>query len=153
MPPFAEIVVQNAHKIYRLALKMVGNQQDAEDIVQETFIKAMQIIDQFEGRSKVSTWLYRIAVNESLMFLRKQKKTVIDSDIESLTENGNYHPGQIVDGCCLPERELMNCEVKNNYTIQFKPCQMPIELLFWLCKQIDKKSNYPRKPVSDYLLN
>lgn len=109
---FAVIVDQNADKIYRLALKMVGNEQDAEDILQETFIKAMQNIDQFQGRSKVSTWLYRIAVNESLMFLRKQNKTVVNSDIELETENGDYSPRQIIDWCCLPEKELMSKEVK-----------------------------------------
>lgn len=109
---FADIVDQNADKIYRLALKMVGNEQDAEDILQETFIKAMQNIDQFQGRSKVSTWLYRIAVNESLMFLRKQNKTVVNSDIELETENGDYSPRQIIDWCCLPEKELMSKEVK-----------------------------------------
>ncbi len=116
-PPFAEIVDQNADKIYRLALKMVGNQQDAEDIVQETFIKAMQNIDQFEGRSKVSTWLYRIAINESLMFLRKQNKTLVNSEIELVTDDGDYLPRQIIDWCCLPERELMNSEVNKQLHI------------------------------------
>jgi RNA polymerase sigma-70 factor (ECF subfamily) len=107
---FAQLLDQNSEKIYRLALKMVGNAQDAEDVLQETFIKAFKNIKKFEGRSKISTWLYRIAVNESLMLLRKRKDhiTEIDSDIEK--DNGDLIPRQIVDWCCLPEKELMSSE-------------------------------------------
>ncbi|KUK45958.1 MAG: RNA polymerase sigma factor [Anaerolinea thermophila] len=50
---FAQVMDQNSDRIYRLGLKMLGNVQDAEDILQETFIKAFNNIDQFEGRSKV----------------------------------------------------------------------------------------------------
>ena len=58
---FARLVDENSTRIYRLALKMTGSPQDAEDVLQETFIKAFKNIEGFEGRSKVSTWLYRIA--------------------------------------------------------------------------------------------
>jgi RNA polymerase sigma-70 factor, ECF subfamily len=111
---FARLVDQNSNRIYRLALKMVGNEQDAEDVLQETFIKAYNNIDGFEGRSKVSTWLYRIAVNESLMLLRKRKDgiTHIDADIQQ--DNGDTVPHQIIDWCCLPEKELMSGEVRDH---------------------------------------
>lgn len=112
--PFAQLVDQNSTRIYRLALKMVGNVQDAEDILQETFIKAYKNIDGFEGRSKISTWLYRIAVNESLMLLRKRKDDVthIDEGVEA--EDGDILPMQIVDWCCLPEKELMSHETRRH---------------------------------------
>ena len=70
---FARFVDTYSGQVYRLALKMLQNPQDAEDILQETFIKAYKALPRFEGRSSLSTWLYRIATNESLMFLRKNR--------------------------------------------------------------------------------
>jgi RNA polymerase sigma-70 factor (ECF subfamily) len=109
---FAKLVDENSDHMYRLALKLTGNPQDAEDVVQETFIKAYNHIERFEGRSKLSTWLYRIATNEALMLLRKRKDgiTHIDEGIE--TEKGDILPIQIVDWCCLPEKEIMTDETR-----------------------------------------
>ena len=109
---FALLVDQNSDHIYRLALKLTGDSQDAEDVVQETFIKAYNNIESFEGRSKVSTWLYRIATNEALMMLRKRKDgiTHIDEGVE--TDDGEIMPIQIVDWCCLPEKEIMTEETR-----------------------------------------
>jgi len=111
---FARLVDENSTRIYRLALKMTGNPQDAEDVLQETFIKAFKNIEGFEGRSKVSTWLYRIASNEALMLLRKQKEgiTYIDEGLE--LEQGEIVPIQIVDWCCLPEKELVSAEARDH---------------------------------------
>jgi RNA polymerase sigma-70 factor, ECF subfamily len=58
---FARLVDAYSGPLYRLALKMLGNATDAEDALQNTFLKAFQHVDQFEGRSSLSTWLYRIA--------------------------------------------------------------------------------------------
>lgn len=107
---FALLVSQNSDLIYRLALKMTGNPQDAEDVLQETFIKAFDKIDSFEGRSKLSTWLYRIATNEALMLLRKRKDNLVDIDEGVETDEGEVMPIQIVDWCCLPEKELISTE-------------------------------------------
>jgi RNA polymerase sigma-70 factor (ECF subfamily) len=107
---FAEMVQQNSDHIYRLALKMTGNPQDAEDVMQETFIKAYDHVAGFEGRSKLSTWLYRIAANEALMLLRKRKKSIKHIEEGMETDDGDVLPVQIVDWCCLPERELMSSE-------------------------------------------
>jgi RNA polymerase sigma-70 factor, ECF subfamily len=111
---FAELVERNSNNIYRLGLKMTGNPQDAEDVLQETFIKAYNHMDGFEGRSKISTWLYRIAVNESLMLLRKRKDNVASIDQGMQTNDGTVLPKQIVDWCCLPEKELMRDEARNH---------------------------------------
>jgi len=107
---FAKLVDQNSEHIYRLGLKMLGNPQDAEDVLQETFIKVFNNIDGFEGRSKLSTWLYRIAVNEALMLLRKRKAGITQIDEGLELENGDILPRQIIDWCCLPEKELMSSE-------------------------------------------
>jgi len=109
---FAKLVNANSEKIYRLALKMLGNEQDAEDVLQETFIKAYNNLTAFEGRAKISTWLYRIAVNESLMLLRKRTGVLVDLDAGVETDDGEIMPKQIVDWCCLPEKELMSSEAR-----------------------------------------
>lgn len=86
---FEQLVRQYDRQIYRTALHITQNREDAEDITQDVFFKAFQKLDQFQGNSKFSTWLVRIAVNESLMRLRRRKtsKTVsMDQDVE--TEEG-----------------------------------------------------------------
>lgn len=59
--------------VHRLAVRMVGL-QDAPDVTQQTFLQAFTRLDQFDGQSKFETWLYRLAVNEALQFLRKRKR-------------------------------------------------------------------------------
>jgi RNA polymerase sigma-70 factor (ECF subfamily) len=61
-----------APRLYRLALQISGNPDDAEDIIQESFIQACNHLDNFEGRSGLSTWLHRIVLNAALMQLRKR---------------------------------------------------------------------------------
>jgi RNA polymerase sigma-70 factor (ECF subfamily) len=109
---FARLVETYSGLIYRLSLKMLGNPQDAEDILQETFIKAYHHLPSFDGRSKLSTWLYRIATNEALMLLRRRKKSTGMVSIEDPYEGEDeiQEPLQIVDWCCLPERDLMSAE-------------------------------------------
>lgn len=109
---FARLVDAYSGVIYRLALKMVENPQDAEDVLQETFIKALRAIKNFDGRSSLSTWLYRIATNESLMLLRKHKRIVISLDEPIETEEQDAEPMQIIDWCCLPENELISAEAR-----------------------------------------
>jgi len=110
---FAKLVETTSGPVYRLALKMVNNQQDAEDVLQETFIKAYRKLSEFEGRSSLSTWLYRIAVNEALMLLRQRSPNSLSIDEEVETVDGNMEPMQIVDWCCLPENELLSEESRH----------------------------------------
>ena len=69
---FTTLINQYDRHIYRLALNITGNQEDAEDVLQETFLKAYTNLGQFQGNSRFYTWLVRIAVNEALMKLRKR---------------------------------------------------------------------------------
>jgi RNA polymerase sigma-70 factor (ECF subfamily) len=109
---FARLVEQYDAYIYRLAMRILGNPQDAEDVLQETFIKAFKHLSSFDGRSSLSTWLYRIATNEALMLLRKEKGGMVSLDEPSSNEDEEAEPIQIVDWCCLPEEMLMNAETK-----------------------------------------
>ena len=70
---FSELVAQYQRKIFRLAKNITRHDEDAEDVLQEAFLKAYRNLDRFEGNSKFYTWLVRIAVNEALMKLRKRK--------------------------------------------------------------------------------
>lgn len=109
----ARMVDLYSDKIYRLALKFTNNPQDAEDVLQETFLKAMRALPEFEGRSSLSTWLYRIAVNESLMLLRKQKPDLAldtPAEEEDSEEGGSSNGLILADWCCLPEEELLSEE-------------------------------------------
>jgi len=70
---FNALVTEYSRKIYRLAKHITQNDEDAEDVLQETFLKAFEHLPDFHGQSKFYTWIVRIAVNESLMKLRKRK--------------------------------------------------------------------------------
>jgi RNA polymerase sigma-70 factor (ECF subfamily) len=110
---FARLVDAYSGPLYRLALKMLGNASDAEDALQNTFLKAFQHVDKFEGRSSLSTWLYRIASNEALMMLRKRHPETSFSDMTPEDEDiRNYDPVQLTDWCCLPEEELLSAEAR-----------------------------------------
>lgn len=107
---FARFVEAYSAQVYRLGLKILNDTQDAEDVLQETFLKAFRALPNFEGRSSLSTWLYRIAVNEALMLVRKRRPESISVDEDQETEDGNMEPVQIIDWCCLPEHELLSAE-------------------------------------------
>lgn len=79
---FKVIYTDYSTKVQRLCLGYTGNVAEAEDLLQETFIKAWQNFDKFRGDSQVSTWIYRIAVNTCLQYIKKQKtKNKIDVDL------------------------------------------------------------------------
>jgi len=69
-----EVYEQTVQRIYRLLLKLTRNQEDAYDLAQETYLRAFTQMDEFQGRSSFATWLYRIAVNQALQFLRGQAR-------------------------------------------------------------------------------
>jgi len=73
--PYDELVRRYQIKIHDLCYKMVKNYDDARDVAQEVFLKAYRNINKFRGHSKFSTWLYRIAVNTSLNFIKRQRPT------------------------------------------------------------------------------
>jgi len=70
---FGALVERHSRSVFRLAFRMTQNEQDAEDLVQETFLKAYKQLHRFDGRSAFGTWLYRIAANCSLDLIRARK--------------------------------------------------------------------------------
>lgn len=101
---FSELVHRYDRNIFRIAQHITHNEEDAQDVVQDAFLKAYQNLEQFQGNSKFYTWLVRIAVNEALMKLRKRRneKTVsLDEDVE--TEEGSI-PREVADWSPNPEQ-------------------------------------------------
>lgn len=107
---FASLVERYSDLIYRLAIKMLGNEQDAEDVLQETFLKAFRSIGSFQGNAHISTWLYRIATNEALMLIRKGRPESSHVQIEEDVESEENPSLQIVDWGSLPEDQLLSSE-------------------------------------------
>lgn len=91
--------------VYNLCLRMVRNPADAEDLVQETFLKAYRGIAGYRGESKFSVWLYRIASNLCLDFLRQQKRRPT-APLTVEDEDGDLRETELADGRLQPERLL-----------------------------------------------
>jgi RNA polymerase sigma-70 factor (ECF subfamily) len=106
----AACVEKHSASVYRLALRLMRNEAEAEDVMQETFLSAFKSIDAFEGRSELSTWLYRITHNAAMMRWRKHQPDTVsvdEPDVDSLTV-----PAQLFDWCCLPERDFDTNETR-----------------------------------------
>jgi RNA polymerase sigma-70 factor, ECF subfamily len=73
MSAFSDLITHYERRVFRMAKQITQNDDDAEDVLQETFLKAYSHLDDFQGNSKFYTWLVRIAVNEALMKLRKRR--------------------------------------------------------------------------------
>ena len=113
---FEKLLKKYDRNVFRIALHITQNREDAEDVVQDAFLKAYQKLDQFQGNSKFYTWVVRIAVNEALMKLRKRKgdKTVsMDQEVE--TEEGAM-PRDFADWTPNPEQQYRQSELNEILT-------------------------------------
>ena len=110
---FTTLVNQYDRNIYRLALNITGNPDDAEDVLQETFLKAYANLARFKGASRFYTWLVRIGVNEALMKLRKRKadRTVsLDEPVDTGDEES--FPRELADWGENPEQGYARQELQ-----------------------------------------
>ncbi len=118
----AECIERHSPGVYRVARRLTGNEAEAEDVVQETFISAFKAIDKFEGRSGLATWLYRIAHNAALMRLRRSRPDQVSVDDEEVFGEGLPVPVQMHDWCCLPERDFESSEARAEWSRRSKTC-------------------------------
>jgi RNA polymerase sigma-70 factor (ECF subfamily) len=107
---FEKLVGENERKIYNLALRMLGNADDAFDILQDTFLKVYGNIDKFRGDARLSTWMYRIAMNEALMKIRREKGKMVSLDTFKVTE-GEVRSLDIEDWAQRPLDKLLTKEL------------------------------------------
>ena len=113
---YEQLVRKYDRNVFRIANHITQNREDAEDVVQDAFLKAFQNLDRFQGNSKFYTWLVRIAVNEALMRLRKRRnaRTVsIDEDVE--TDEGSM-PREVADWSPNPEQQYGSSELNEILT-------------------------------------
>ncbi len=105
------LVRKYERQVFRIAQHITQNREDAEDVMQDAFLKAYEKLNQFQGNSKFYTWLVRIAVNESLMRLRKRRTgrmVSIDEDLE--TDEGTV-PRDLADWAPDPEQNYSQAEL------------------------------------------
>ncbi len=108
---FEELVNRYEHKIFRLAQNITQNREDAEDVMQEAFLKSFSNLDRFQGDSRFYTWLVRIAVNEALMKLRKRRPNQVSLD-EPVGAEEDSMPREIEDWGPSPEQRYAQTQLQ-----------------------------------------
>lgn len=118
--------------IYRLGLRMLNNEQDAEEVLQNTFLNAMLNIPRFEERSSLETWLYRIAANEALMLIRKQRPQVSMDEEPRPNDFDEIRPKDFADWSALPEDQSLDQEGRRMLEDAVSQLPDPLRLVFVL---------------------
>lgn len=108
-----DCVRQHAPGIYRLALRLVRDEHEAEDVMQEALLNAFKAIDKFDGRSELRTWLYRIAYNAAMMRFRRKQPEFVPVEEASEPEDGTPVPQELFDWGRLPQQELEKAELRS----------------------------------------
>jgi RNA polymerase sigma-70 factor (ECF subfamily) len=108
---FETLVSRYEHRIFRLAQNITQNREDAEDVMQEAFLKAYQHLGDFQRNSRFYTWVVRIAVNQALMKLRKRRPNVVSLDQELQTED-EAMPRDVRDWGPSPEQRFASTELR-----------------------------------------
>lgn len=115
---FRALVERHSRAVFRLAFRMTGNEQDAEDVVQESFLKAYRRLDQFESRANFGSWIYRIAANCAYDLLRARARR----DEQPLAEDDPDRPdpaSSLPADDPSPERLVFGSEVRSRMTAAF----------------------------------
>jgi RNA polymerase sigma-70 factor (ECF subfamily) len=133
---FGELVSRYESKVYSLALKMLRNPEDAEDVLQDTFLRAYRGIKSFKGNSTFSTWIYRITANSALMRLRKRQLPTVSIDDADEREA----PINIADWAPGPVEQMLNQETQAAMTEAIEALPPEFRQVFVL-RDIEELSN------------
>ncbi|HZT31404.1 MAG TPA: sigma-70 family RNA polymerase sigma factor [Bryobacteraceae bacterium] len=136
---FATLVRRYEAKIFRLAQHVTQNREDAEDVLQETFLKAYEHLDQFQGNSKFYTWLVRIAVNQALMKLRKRKTDRSVSLDDTIDTGEDTVAREIASWDENPEQRYSREEMNQILTAAIESLAPPYRTVFVL-RDVDELS-------------
>jgi RNA polymerase sigma-70 factor (ECF subfamily) len=113
---FRVLVERHSRNVFRLAFRMTGNEQDAEDVVQETFLRAYKQIAKYESRSSFATWLFRIASNYALDLIRSRKRHREQREV-GMSEDGELDIMQAIPATSpTPDRLAFSSEVQTRIT-------------------------------------
>ena len=135
---FEDLVNRYERKIFRLAQHITQNNEDAQDVTQEAFLKAFEHLGEFQGNSRFYTWLVRIAVNQALMKLRKRHNKDISLDQEIEGED-NSMPREIEDWGPSPEQKFAQSELAGILTKVIGELDPSFRVVFQL-RDIDELS-------------
>jgi RNA polymerase sigma-70 factor (ECF subfamily) len=105
---FTEFFETYADRVYRLALGLLKQEDDAEEVVQATFVSAFEALDRFEPQARLSTWLYRIAYNHALMLIRRRHAALPLPEEDDATPL----PVHLVDWSHLPDQQVLSGEAR-----------------------------------------
>lgn len=111
---YAELMEYYRESLYLMMLKMVNNPYDAEDLTIEAFGKAFRNLPQYTNTNAFSTWLFKIAANNCIDFLRKKRLKLVMLDQPFENEDGDFHNIEIKDGMLNPEEKLCDKENKES---------------------------------------
>jgi RNA polymerase sigma-70 factor, ECF subfamily len=123
---FWELMGRHNQRLFRIARTMLQDEHEAEDAVQETYVRALSAIDSFRGEASVSTWLARIAINESLGRLRRRRPMV------SLDEVGDVGPAAHLAPAMLPEAIVARAEIRALIEAAIDRLPLPLRTVFVL---------------------
>ena len=139
---FRVLVERHSRSIYRVVYRMTGNQQDAEELVQEVLLRAYKSLGRFEMRSNFSTWLYRIAINRTLDFLSARKSQMQSQDAFQIADDPNPEDNRQVrvpSPSPDPERIVLSGEVKN-HVAQAMTLLTPVERVAFIMRHMEGRS-------------
>jgi RNA polymerase sigma-70 factor (ECF subfamily) len=115
---FAGLVERHSRNLFRLAYRMTGNEHDAEEVVQETFLRAYRRLDQFKAQASVGTWLYSIAINCARDLLQQQKKHQGRRELESPERPSALE--REAAGEPLPDRLALSAELSRQVALALR---------------------------------
>lgn len=128
---FEELVGRYERKIFRLTQNITQNREDAEDSMQEAFLKAYEHLHEFQGNSRFYTWLVRIAVNQALMKLRKRRPNVVSLD-EEIDTGEETVPRDVQDWGPSPEDRYEQTELSGILSKAISDLDPPFRVVFQL---------------------
>lgn len=111
---FAQLVLDNQNRIFTLCRRMTGSPEDGAELAQEAFLNAWRGLERFQGDSSFSTWLYRLASNVCIDFLRKERRRRSISMTVSLDDQEEARQADIPDETAAPERRLEQIELRQS---------------------------------------
>ncbi len=129
---FEELVKRYDSKLFRIAQHITHNREDAQDAVQDAFLKVFRKLSQFRENSQFLTWLIRITVNESLMKLRKQRSSREVSMDEDFQSEGGTAPYEVADWAPNPEQLYRGSELRNILRSELQELQPALRVVFVL---------------------
>lgn len=134
---FGVLVERHSTRLFQLAFRMTGNEQDAEDTVQETFLRAYKQLGRFESRAGFGTWLHRIAANCSLDLLRKRKRQ--DEPFDAVDPDCAEPVSALSSGTPTPDQYVFHSEVQQTVEVVMKQLT-PMERTAFVLRHFEGKS-------------